>query len=87
MRLLLWILTIGFALGGLALCVDHRFAGATLAGKGCLLIAALACPVLWAKEGGVLAGMTGGLIFTGRDRLMLSIAVVLSAPVLLPWPL
>ncbi|WP_443969695.1 hypothetical protein [Sphingobium sp. CR28] len=86
MRMLLWILTVGFALGGLALCADQGFAGATRAGQGCLLIAALSCPLLWAKEGGVLAGMTRGLIFTGRDRLLLSTALLLAAPVILPWP-
>ena len=87
MRLLLWIVTIGFALGGLALCVDHGFAGATQAGRGCLLIALLSCPLLWARERGVFAAMADGLILTGRDRLMLCVALLLAAPLLLPWPL
>lgn len=87
MRLLLWFLTIMLALAGLALRADHGFAGAGLVAQGCLIVAALACPFLWARPGGVLADALGGAIFTGKDRLMLSLAVLLSAPVMLPWPL
>jgi hypothetical protein len=86
MRLLLWLLTIAFALGGLAVRADHGFAGAELVGRGCLILALFACPLLWARPGGLLADMTGGLIFTGKDRLMLALAMLLAAPLILPWP-
>lgn len=86
MRMLLWLLTIAFALAGLALREDHLFAGAVLVAQGCLLLAALACPLLWSKPDGLLHGVTGGMILTGRDRLMLALALLLSAPLLLPWP-
>ncbi len=86
MRLLLWFLTIMLALAGLALRADHGFAGADLVAKGCIIVAVLACPLLWARPGGIVSDALGGMIFTGKDRLMLTLALLLSAPVMLPWP-
>ena len=88
MRLIMWIVTIIFALAGLALQVD----GASLFApysylavyffKGCFLIAALACPFFWARSYGI---VPGPLQMPGKERLMMALAIILAIPLILPW--
>jgi len=84
MRLLMWLLTIAFALAGLALRVQPSFAGAFTLGTGSLALAALACPLLWARPAGI---VPDALAIPGRRRLLLGFALILAAPLLLPWQL
>lgn len=88
MRLIMWIVTIIFALAGLALRAD----GASLFApysylavyffKGCFLIAALACPFLWARSYGL---VPRALQMPGKERLMVALAAILAIPLILPW--
>jgi len=82
MRLLMWTLTIGFALAGLALRLQPHFAGAIPLGTAALLLAGLACPFLWARPDGV---APDALAIPGRRRLLLALALILAAPLALPW--
>lgn len=83
MRLLMWILTIAFALAGLGLSVDSGFAGARMAATGLGLLALLSCPFLWAPDGLV----PEAIVVPGRQRLMLGLALLVAAPLILPWQL
>jgi len=88
MRLIMWILTIAFALAGLALRAEGAswFAPysylAVYFFKGCFFIAALACPFLWARSYGL---MPRGLQVPGKPRFMMALACILAIPLVLPW--
>lgn len=82
MRMIAWLLTIGFALAGIAFREQGGIPFAFLAGTALLALAGLACPFFWAKDTGLFA-WTG---VTGKDRLMLSLALLIAAPLMLPWP-
>ena len=82
MRLLMWLLTILFALGGLTLRVDGGFIGASRVGLGLLLLAFLSCPFLWARPTGLLPHE---LALPAKRRLLLSLALICASPLLLPW--
>jgi hypothetical protein len=84
MRLIMWILTVLFALAGLALRADGGFVGAARVAQGLLIIAVLACPLLWARPHGL---VPDALAFPGKSRLMLALALLLSTPLTLPWQL
>ena len=84
MRLLMWLLTILFALGGVTLRVDGGFIGAGRVGLGLLLLAFLSCPFLWAPSTGL---VPDELALPGKRRLMLALALILASPLLLPWQL
>lgn len=84
MRLLSWLLTIACGLGALSVHSAGGFAGAREVALGLAALALLACPLIWAREGGLLPEP---LAIPGRHRLMLGLALLLAAPVLLPWPL
>jgi len=84
MRLLMWLSTILFALAGLALRAQPPFAGAVLVGTLALLLAGLACPLLWARPLGL---VPDALVIPGKRRLLLALALILAAPLILPWPL
>lgn len=88
MRLIMWIMTITFSLAGLALRADH---GAWLGlgpqltelfSRGLLLLAALACPFLWARSYGL---VPRSLQIPGKQRLMMGLALLLAVPLILPW--
>ena len=88
MRLIMWIVTIAFALAGLALRADH---GAWLGpaaylgdwiSRGFFILAFLACPFLWARSYGF---MPRALQIPGKQRLMLGLALVIAAPLILPF--
>lgn len=84
MRLLMWSLTIAFALAGLALWVDGGFPG-TEAVAGVLgLLALLACPFFWARPDGL---VPDEMALPGKRRLMLGLALLLASPLILPWQL
>jgi hypothetical protein len=82
--MILWLFTIAFALAGLSLWVDGGFAGARNVARGLALAAVLACPLLWARPTGL---VPGPLMVPGRSRFMLLLAMILAAPLLLPWQL
>lgn len=82
MRMIVWLLTIAFALAGIAFREQGGIPHAHEAGVALLILAGIACPFFWAKGEGLLA-WTG---VTGKDRLMLTIAMLLSVPLWLPWP-
>lgn len=82
MRLILWILTIAFALTGLSLWVDGGFVGARDVARGLGLLAVLACPFLWAQPDGL---VPAPLAVPGKPRFMLGLALILSTPLTLPW--
>lgn len=82
MRLLMWILTIAFALTGLSLWVGGGFPGAHDVARGLGFLAILACPFLWAQPAGL---VPAPLVVPGRSRLFLGLALILAAPLLLPW--
>jgi hypothetical protein len=88
MRLIMWILTVAFALAGLALRADGASWFAPYAYlnvyfyKGCFFIAAMACPFLWARSYGF---MPRGLQVPGKERFMMALAAILAIPLILPW--
>ena len=82
MRLLAWIMTVAFALAGVALREQGGFALASWVGQGCLILATLACPLLWQQPAGLIPAL---ITVGGRSRLMLGLALVFAAPLLLPW--
>ncbi len=89
MRLIMWILTIAFALAGLALRADDgMWLGPSLAYlgdtfvKGLFVLAALCCPFLWARSYGF---VPRALQIPGRERLMMALAMILAIPLVLPW--
>lgn len=84
MRPLLWSLTIVLALAGLALWASGGFAGARDVARGLGLLALLACPFLWTRPDGL---VPDGLALPGRRRLLLGLALLLAAPLILPWQL
>ena len=84
MRLLMWSLTIAFALGRLALRVDGGFPGAEAAGGVLGLLALLACPFFWARPDGLVPEEISP---PGRHRLLLGLALLLASPLILPWQL
>jgi len=84
MRALMWLLTIILALAGLALRVQSHVIGAVALGTGALVLALLACPLLWARPNGL---VPDALAIPGKRRLLLALALILSAPLTLPWPL
>jgi hypothetical protein len=84
MRLVMWILTIAFALAGLALWVDGGFVGAHEVARGLGLLAFLSCPFLWARPDGL---VPDAIALPGKSRLMLGLALLLAAPLVLPWRL
>ena len=84
MRLVMWILTIAFALTGLSLWVDGGFVGAREVARGLAFLAILACPFLWARPTGL---VPDEIVVPGKSRLMLGLALILAAPLILPWQL
>lgn len=84
MRLVMWILTIAFALTGLSLWVDGGFVGAHEVARGLAFLAILACPFLWARPTGL---VPDEIAVPGKSRLMLGLALILAAPLILPWQL
>ncbi len=88
MRLLSWTLTIVFALAGLALRADGGWLGLTdprlvdSLATGCFLFALLTCPFLWARAYGL---MPRPLQVPAKERMLMGLALVLAAPLLLPW--
>jgi hypothetical protein len=88
MRLIMWILTVAFALAGLALRADGAFWFAPYSYlavyfmKGCFLIALLACPFIWARSYGL---APRGLQVPGKERFMMALAAILAIPLILPW--
>ena len=84
MRLIMWILTIAFALTGLSLWVGGGFVGAQDVARGCGWLALLACPFLWAQPTGL---VPAPIAIGGRRRLMMGLALIMAAPLLLPWQL
>jgi len=84
MRLLMWFLTILFALAGGALRLQEHFAGAASLGIAALLLAILACPLLWARPGGIIPD---AIAPSGKRRLIIALMLVLAAPLVLPWQL
>jgi len=84
MRLLMWILTIAFALSALTLWVEGHFLGALDLGRGLAFLALLSCPFFWARPDGL---VPDALAVGGKRRLMLGLALVLATPLLLPWQL
>ena len=88
MRLIMWILTIAFALMGLALRADegawlgdYAYLGMLFV-KGLFVLAALACPFLWARSYGFIPR---ALQISGKERLMMGLALILAIPLILPW--
>lgn len=79
MRMIAWLLTLVFGLAGLALREQGGVPFAHPLGTGLLALCALACPLLWRRDGGLL----GWLGATGKDRLMLGLALVLATPLIL----
>jgi len=84
MRLILWLLTISFALTGLSLWVDGGFAGAREVARGLGIAAVLACPLLWGRPAGLVPDM---LVVPGKMRLMAVLAMIFAIPLVLPWQL
>lgn len=82
MRLIAWLLTIACGLAGLGFREQGGIPFAFQIGTGMLILAGLACPVLWARE----TGLFDWLGATRKDRVMLGLALVLATPILLPWP-
>ena len=88
MRLIMWTLTIVFALAGLALRADQGalFAPYVYLGdyfmKGSFVLAVLCCPFLWARSYGI---MPRGLQVPGKERMMMALALILAVPLFLPW--
>jgi len=90
MRMILWLLTILFALAGLALREDGGFGALDLGipafyapyvWKGCFILAFLGCPFIWGRPNGLLPG-----VVRGKTRFMLALALLLATPLILPWP-
>lgn len=82
MRLIAWLLTLAFGLAGIAFRAQGGIPYAFAVGTGMLILAALACPLIWAKDTGVLAPLGP----TRKVRIMSALALILSAPLILPWP-
>lgn len=82
MRLIAWLLTIGFGLAGLAFRVQGGIPHAFQAGTGLLILAGLTCPLLWRKDGGLLSFLR----VRAKDRIMLALAMLIAVPLMLPWP-
>lgn len=82
MRMIAWLLTIAFGLAGVAFREQGGVPHAYDVGTGLLILSGLACPMLWRKDGGLFAWLG----VTAKDRVMLSLALLLAVPLLLPWP-
>jgi hypothetical protein len=82
MRLIAWLLTLTFGLAGVAFREQGGIPCAFMIGTGLLILAALACPLIWAKDMGALAILSP----TRKIRVMAGLALILSAPLILPWP-
>jgi len=80
----MWLLTIAFALTGLSLWAGGGFVGAHDVARGFVFLAILACPFIWAQPTGL---VPGPIAIPGRNRLMLALALIVAAPLLLPWQL
>jgi hypothetical protein len=82
MRLIAWLLTLAFGMAGLAFREQGGIPFAFSLGTGMLFLAALACPLIWGKPGGMLAFLppTRGMRLTG------GLALILATPLILPWP-
>ncbi len=83
MRLLMWILTIAFALAGLGLWATGGFAGAQITARCLGFMALLSCPFIWAPGGLV----PDAIAMPGKQRLMLGLALLVATPLILPWQL
>lgn len=89
MRQIMWIVTMSFALTGLALHADRGFwpgdsyasLGAPLV-RGLFLLALLACPLLWARGYGI---VPRALRISGGKRFLMALALLLATPLILPW--
>ena len=88
MRLIMWVLTIIFALAGLSVRAD---AGASLGfgpnlvelvSRGLFFLAVLACPFLWARSYGL---VPRPLQVPGKSRLFMALALLFAVPLILPW--
>ncbi len=83
MRLIMWTLTIIFALAGLALRADQGawFGAYAYLGdyfmKGFFILATHCCPFLRARSYGF---MPRGLQVPGKERMMLALALILAVP-------
>ncbi|HZV18984.1 MAG TPA: hypothetical protein VFF84_09885 [Sphingobium sp.] len=84
MRLLMWSLTITFALAGLALWGDGGFVGADVVARMLGLLALLACPFFWTRPDGL---VPDEISLPGKQRLMLGLALLVATPLILPWQL
>ena len=84
MRLLMWTLTIAFALTGLSLWADGGFVGAHDVARGLGLFAVLSCPFFWSRPDGL---VPDPIAISGKSRLMLCLALLLATPLMLPWQL
>lgn len=82
MRFLMWIFTIAFALAGITVRAAGGFYPDRPVEKGLFLLAFLACPFLWARPDGF---MPDALAVPGKHRFALALALILSAPLILPW--
>ncbi|HEX7819994.1 MAG TPA: hypothetical protein VF463_05185 [Sphingobium sp.] len=82
MRLIAWFLTLVFGLAGIAFRIQGGIPFAFQIGTGLMLLAALACPLVWAPDTGLLSSLWP----TRKFRVMSGLALILSAPLLLPWP-
>lgn len=82
MRLIAWLLTIGFALAGIAFREQGGIVHAREAGNGFLILAGLACPFLWRKG----LGLLSRLGVKGKDRFVLGLVMILAVPLAFPWP-
>ncbi|MCE7795772.1 hypothetical protein LWE61_04275 [Sphingobium sufflavum] len=82
MRLIAWLLTLIFGLAGLALREQGGIPFAFQIGTGALMLAALSCPLVWAPDTGLLAGLWP----TRKFRVMSGLALILATPLILPWP-
>jgi hypothetical protein len=82
MRLIAWLLTVAFGLAGLAFREQGGIPHAFQAGTGLLVLAALCCPLLWRRDGGLLSFLG----VRAKDRIMLALAMLIAVPLMAPWP-
>lgn len=82
MRLIAWLLTLAFGLSGVAYYEQGGIPFAAQVGMGLLILAALCCPLVWAPDTGLLSFLSP----TRKYRIMSGLALILSAPLILPWP-
>ncbi len=82
MRLIAWLLTLAFGLSGVAFYEQGGIPFARQIGMGLMMLAGLSCPLLWAPDTGLLACLSP----SRKVRLMSGLALIISAPLILPWP-